>query len=276
VNYENKLIVASISGGKDSTAMALHLLEQGYTQNDFVRIFFDTGWEHKTTYDYLDYLETQIGPIQRFKLNVEVNPEYKTSINKIENMLGFESPFVRLIYKKGIFPNGRIKYCTDLLKLKLAKQYYDLLDCDFVNLVGVRAEESKKRAQYDEWEYNNRFDCYTHRPLLRWDEKQVIDIHKRFNIMPNPLYLHGWDRVGCYPCIYSNKTEVGKIENARVEIIRIIENDLHATFFKRNGINFNIDDTIRWAKTSHGGKQFMLFDVQTPTCEKWGLCSFTG
>lgn len=276
MNYNDKLIVCSISGGKDSTAMALNLLEQGYTPNDFTRIFFDTGWEHEQTYTYLDYLETIIGPIQRFKLHVEKNPEYANSIDQIENMLGFESPFVRLIYKKRIFPNGRIKYCTDSLKLKLAKQYYDSLNCDYVNLVGVRAEESIKRSKYTEWEYNNRFDCYTHRPLLHWTEKNVIDIHHRFNITPNPLYLRGWNRVGCYPCIYSNKKEISKLEAGRVEVIKIIENDLNATFFKRNGVNFDIEQTLLWSKTSHGGKQFMLFDVQTPTCEKWGLCSFAG
>jgi 3'-phosphoadenosine 5'-phosphosulfate sulfotransferase (PAPS reductase)/FAD synthetase len=46
-------IIASVSGGKDSTAMALWLREQGQA---FFPVFMDTGWEHADTYAYLDSL----------------------------------------------------------------------------------------------------------------------------------------------------------------------------------------------------------------------------
>jgi len=276
VDYENKKIVVSVSGGKDSTAMMLHLLKQGYTPSQFTRIFFDTGWEHQDTYTYLDYLETQIGPIIRVKKEVDINPEYQSSIEQIETQLGFTSPFVRLIYKWKMFPNGPIKFCTEHLKLRTANEYFKSLDCDYVNLVGIRKEESRKRATYSDWEYSDRFDCWTHRPILDWTEQDVINIHHEFGILPNNLYLNGWNRVGCYPCIYSNKNEIKHLESKRIDIIRMIEHDLHATFFKRKGIAFPIDETFEWSKTSFGGRQYQLFDTNTPTCEKWGLCSFTG
>ena len=57
INYEDKLIVVSVSGGKDSTAMCLHLFEQGYDKDDFVRVFADTGWESEETYRYLKEIE---------------------------------------------------------------------------------------------------------------------------------------------------------------------------------------------------------------------------
>jgi hypothetical protein len=47
---EGKTVVASISGGKDSAAMSLHLRERGIEHR---RVFMDTGWEAGETYDYL-------------------------------------------------------------------------------------------------------------------------------------------------------------------------------------------------------------------------------
>jgi 3'-phosphoadenosine 5'-phosphosulfate sulfotransferase (PAPS reductase)/FAD synthetase len=56
------IYLASVSGGKDSTAMSLHLRERGIEHR---RVFFDTGWEHAATYEYLDYLGDVLGPIER-------------------------------------------------------------------------------------------------------------------------------------------------------------------------------------------------------------------
>ena len=47
-------VIASVSGGKDSTAMMLYLIE---SNTSFTPVFCDTGWEHPLTYDYLEYLE---------------------------------------------------------------------------------------------------------------------------------------------------------------------------------------------------------------------------
>ena len=43
-------VVASVSGGKDSAAMSLYLCEVGVAHE---RVFMDTGWEHRITYEYL-------------------------------------------------------------------------------------------------------------------------------------------------------------------------------------------------------------------------------
>lgn len=40
---KDRPLVANVSGGKDSTAMALFLIDQGV---DFEPVFCDTGWEH--------------------------------------------------------------------------------------------------------------------------------------------------------------------------------------------------------------------------------------
>lgn len=67
--------VASISGGKDSTAMWIYgMYELG---EDLYPVFADTGHEHPETYRYLDYLEAQLGPIKRVKADFTARIEKK-------------------------------------------------------------------------------------------------------------------------------------------------------------------------------------------------------
>jgi 3'-phosphoadenosine 5'-phosphosulfate sulfotransferase (PAPS reductase)/FAD synthetase len=267
-HYDNYKIVVSMSGGKDSTAMCLNLLEQGYSPEDFTRVFIDTGWEDSSTYEYLRYLEKKVGKIQRLKAEIPIREEDRSQVKKIEDMLGFPSAMVRLIYKNRMFPSGARKWCTPLLKIEPLKEFFTNLDQDAVNLVGIRREESPRRASYTEWEYSDTFECYTHRPLINWTEKQVIDIHTRNQVEPNNLYLKGFSRVGCYPCIYTRKKEINLLTENRIEVIRLLEADIGNTYFKQG----NIDYMLEWSKTSRGGRQYQLFNLNPPSCEKWGLC----
>jgi len=67
-------LVVSMSGGKDSTATYLWLLEQGVLDRveraggTVRRVFADTGWELDETYAYLDVLADRFGPIDRVAL----------------------------------------------------------------------------------------------------------------------------------------------------------------------------------------------------------------
>lgn len=49
----------SFSGGKDSTALLLMLLEKGFDPGDIV--FFDTGWEFPEMYQHINRVESYIG-----------------------------------------------------------------------------------------------------------------------------------------------------------------------------------------------------------------------
>ena len=263
-------LVVGVSGGKDSLAVCLHFDEQGY---EYRRVFSDTGWEHPQTYEYLQYLETVIGKIDYVKRVVEVDDQHKAFVDSIEQDLGFESPFVRLVIYYMCLPNARRKFCTPRLKVDPIAAYLHDLD-DPINVVGIRHDESHKRAKMDQWEWFDHFDCYTWRPILSWSFDDVANIHKRHNVKPNPLYLSGHNRVGCYPCIYANKGDLKNLDDIRASIIKRIEEYVsnqrgkQSTLFK----NMTIDQAVDWAKTSRGGKQYMLFDIEPPTCAKWGMC----
>jgi len=277
--FEGVTLVASVSGGKDSAALSLWLTEQGLEHQ---RIFADTGWEAKQTYEYLETeLADALGPIL---------------------VLRGQRTMPELIRHKGMFPSRLRRFCTQQLKVRPIQKYLKSLTRPIVNVVGIRAAESASRAKMPEWEYDKLLGCDVWRPLINWSEQEVIDIHTRHGLRPNPLYLKGASRVGCWPCIYARKAEirlVAELDPERIELIRQLEEQVEArarqryidegttmeekgyhapTFFHtkshandKKGM-LPIDEAVAWARTSHGGRQVLLFDPEPPGCMRWGLC----
>ena len=301
-------IIVSVSGGKDSTACCLKLFEMGYSKRDFRRVFMDTGWEDASTYEYLDYLEKHIGKIERIRKNVDISkmPEdVQLFIQEEEKRLGHESDFIRMVFKNYCFPNSLRRYCTKALKIEPFADYLLNQENDCIVIVGLRREESRARSTITEWEWSERYQNYVWRPLYLWSEKDVIDIHSRFQVLPNNLYLQGADRVGCYPCIYSKKKHIKMLSQKRINLIDRIERFLGEYNYKRSmgkgtkleamlnnrlkiaGYLYhpmfigklgeeNIHSIHEWSQTTYGGKQLALFDIEEPSCAKWGLCDFGG
>ena len=296
----DRVVIASISGGKDSTAMALHLQELGIP---YRAVNMDTGWEHADTDHYVrEVLPKYIGPIETIVGPMTVKPEAQALVDEIEGMLGRESAMVRLVLNKGSFPSRMGRFCTEQLKTKVMKQYLDGLDNEPLNAVGVRASESVARSKLPEWEWWRLADCEQWRPLLRWSDQDVVDIHKRHNVPPNPLYLRGAHRVGCWPCVYARKSEIRNIAETDPERIDMLE-ALEAAVTERaverlalkgetleskgftngfawfqsmdgGGSCWPIRKVVQWAKTRRGGKQFEMFapPAREWGCMRWGVC----
>lgn len=262
--------------------MCLFLREQGI---EFQPVFIDTGWEHPSTYEYLrGDLEREIGPIQWIR--------------------GPRS-FKELVIHKGMFPSRTRRFCTQRLKVFPMQEHIAALvertDDDVVNAVGIRAAESTPRSKLNEWEWCDGFDCETWRPILGWSEQDVIDIHTRHALAPNPLYLLGARRVGCWPCIYASKAEIrlmAEIDPQRIVEIRELEAEVvdgarrraeargeslerPPAFFQlrqakdhgKNGF-VPIDRVVEWSRTSRGGRQMSMWAAEPPDagCMRWGLC----
>lgn len=258
-------IVASISGGKDSTAMAL-LFKEAELDHHF--IFMDTEWEHPSTNEYLlEYLQPKIGPVK------VLHSDYG----------GMRD----IIFRNNRFPSRLARFCTGELKLRPVRKYIRSLEEEIVNAVGIRAQESLRRSKYPEWEYSKEFKVDVWRPLIRWKEEDVIKMHQRHGIRPNPLYLLGSDRVGCWPCIFSSKKSLRILAEehpTRIDEIRELEHQLNeqrrerdpnakpVSWFSHNGHAVSIDDVIDWAHKDKSGRELFASGDREAGCMRWGLC----
>lgn len=294
-----KTYIASVSGGKDSTAMCLYLKERGIV---YRAVHFDTGWETETTMRYVrEVLPAHIGPIEIRTRLPELAPELEAYALELEGMLGFHSPFVRWVLKKQMFPARVIRYCTQELKVFVVRDVVREIHAANelpVNVVGIRAAESRARAQLPEHEISTSLDCAIWRPILNWTERDVIEIHKRHGVPPNPMYLRGASRVGCYPCIFARKIEVRALTEKRIAVIERLEAIIGQlrleraaiagesvtdtpTFFQRRRRQENepptvaIREHVRWSQTARGSDeqdQQLAFGQFNDGCLRWGLC----
>lgn len=279
VDLSKYVVVANVSGGKDSTALTLWLSEQGI---EHIRIFADTGWEHPDTYRYLDTIEKVVGEIERVRAPLQMRD---------------------LIRKKGMFPGRLHRYCTSELKVKPINAWMDRHDQDFIGVValGIRADESAARANLPEWTFSDAgIDRPVWRPLIAWSLDDVIAIHRRHGLAPNPLYLRGASRVGCWPCIYAAKSDIRMVADEtpeRIETISNLERELKTrrllrmatdpeyaakavakkfrmpTLFAGKKRSIPIAEAVEWSRTTRGGKQLDLIGPDPNAgCMRWGLC----
>ncbi|WP_245583013.1 phosphoadenosine phosphosulfate reductase family protein [Paenibacillus daejeonensis] len=220
--------ILNFSGGKDSTAMFIYAVKE--LGVDIQAVFCDTGNEHPLTYDYLEYIEEELGPIRRVRPDFSAQIERKRMIVQTKwraegvpeeviqsalNMLHpTGNPFLDMCIWKGRFPSTMMRFCTQELKVipNMEQVYMPLLENGHkvISWQGVRAQESAARAKLPEREDTPEgYEIY--RPLLHWSVEDVFAIHEKYGIEPNPLYKQGMGRVGCMPCINCGKQELFEI-----------------------------------------------------------------
>lgn len=198
-------VILSMSGGKDSSAAGLWLQEHGI---EFEAVFMDTGWEHPDTYRYVrETLEPRFGPVRWLQAQRDGEPE----------------TMEKLIRRKGMFPSRVKRFCTQSLKIRPFVEYVKGLSAEdgaVVNVVGIRAGESSARSAMPRWSFEpDMGGIHTWRPIIDWSYQDVIDMHARHELLPNPLYLSGASRVGCWPCINARKAEIRHIVEHDPDVI---------------------------------------------------------
>ncbi len=87
-------------------------------------------------------------------------------------------------------------------------EWMKTIDDDITVYQGIRADESASRSKMAARQWSDDFDAWIERPLLSWSAERCFALMAEYGVKPNPLYLMGAGRVGCFPCVMVNMREL--------------------------------------------------------------------
>lgn len=180
IDLEKPYVVVSFSGGKDSTAMLLHMIELGEHIDEVINV--DTGMEFPGIYAHISQIQKVIE-----------DKGIKFTILKSDKT--FEYFLMDIPQKKTDrlgwgWPAARIRWCTKYLKTELIKKY---VPKDSIHCVGLAADEIVRIKRE-----NNK---HSRHPLVewRWTESDALSYCKSLGYDFGGLY-DKFDRMGCWIC----------------------------------------------------------------------------
>jgi 3'-phosphoadenosine 5'-phosphosulfate sulfotransferase (PAPS reductase)/FAD synthetase len=187
--------VVSFSGGKDSTALAVYLLEH-YPGYPFEFVFCDTGAELPETYDYIRRFESIFG--------VTVTQLTALEMLGIRDKSGRKSFDVILNeYYGGFLPSPQARWCTRMLKIKPFEHY--LGNTKSYSYIAIRADEKRLGYQAGKKpvmlsEQPNIIPVYPFKDLgLGYEDVRAVLDNSGLGF---PSYYEWRSRSGCYFCFY--------------------------------------------------------------------------
>lgn len=233
----NKYIV-SFSGGKDSTALLLFLLDNGIPK-DRIELWHQEidgreaslfDWE--VTPDYCRkvgeafgvpiYFQWKNGGFRREMTRKDARTapiSFEQPDSSVATTGGDRGkPSTRLRFPQPS-PDLRVRWCSAYLKIDVcatAIRHQDRFKgIRTLVLSGERGEESPQRAKYAILEpdradlRNGREPRHVDRfrPLRDWKERDIWDLMEKYRVRPHPCYSMGFGRCSCKFCIFGNATQ---------------------------------------------------------------------
>lgn len=231
--------VVSFSGGKDSTAMLLRMLELGMPVDEI--IFCDTGVEFPQMYEHLNKVERYIGrKITRLK------PEHDYEYMLLEHVVHARNGDIKIGYS---FTDMWGRWCTKYFKKDLMRRYYKHIDRPVVEYIGIAADEPKRVKD----------KCY---PLVEWGWTEADCLQY--------CYDKGFDwgglynlfkRVSCWCCPLQGIGGLRKLRHNFPELWNTLIDWQHKTWRKFRA-DYTVDELeARFAKEDEYEKnQVLLFE----------------
>ena len=144
--------IVSLSGGKDSTAMLLMMLERGESIHSVV--FFDTGWEFPEMLEHIDKLSRHLWKNHALKvwtLHPRLPFEYEMFYKPVKKQSGPDKGIVHR-YGQG-WPSPMRRWCTDR-KVRAIKHFVSSIE-NPIQCVGYAADEADRG--FNDTTYEKRF-----------------------------------------------------------------------------------------------------------------------
>lgn len=275
------LIVVCMSGGKDSIACLLHLIEQGVDLRKVEAWHHDVDgregselmdWPFMADYNrklaeafglpiYFSWLDGGMEG-EMLKDNDYSRPHHVETPEGLVT-LGRDTrrakPGTRLRFPQ-VSANLAVRWCSSACKIDVSRRAlnnqarFDGKKVLFIT--GERREESSNRSKYNQLEPHacdrrsgrkaRHVDAW--RPVLDWSENQVWDILSRHKVIAPVPYRLGWGRSSCMKCIFNDATIWATLQHhfpGSLDAIAAYE-DRFQTTISRNRIN--VIDVAKQAK----------------------------
>jgi 3'-phosphoadenosine 5'-phosphosulfate sulfotransferase (PAPS reductase)/FAD synthetase len=247
-NKYDKIIV-SYSGGKDSTACVLSLLDLGVPKEKIElwhqaidgmsptqKSFFD--WP--STEGYVNKVSEHLGLQLNWQWRAygfygEMNREnsltrdiwylHNNKLNILYTTKGKKTTRKKFPAKS---PDLNKRWCSAYLKIDVCARVINnvIKGGKILFISGERREESPKRAKYKEVELhrtNTRQRLVHHfRPVIDWKEQSVWDIMERYQILPHPVYYLGFPRLSCRSCIFFTPDHWSTLNDVDSKVTQIL------------------------------------------------------
>lgn len=198
-----KLHVVSFSGGKDSTAMLLRMLEEGM-QVDLI-LYCDTGLEFPEMDEHIRKVEAYIG--REITVIKSEHDFMWYALEKERRTRGKVGNTESVKYGYG-WPSMRIRWCTTHLKTEVIDRYLRQLgeSYELIQYVGIAADEPKRKRDLNY-------------PLIDWGMSEADCLkycHDR-GFTWGGLYDHK-KRVSCWCCPLQSLKDLRYLYEHRPEL----------------------------------------------------------
>lgn len=198
--------VLGLSGGKDSSALALYVKETR-PELDVEYFFTDTGYELPETNEFIDQLEEKLGYIHRLN---------DRSLNNIEGRGELE--FKSLLKKhQNYLPSQRDRWCTVQMKLKPFENWVDGFIADgykVKNYVGIRADEPERVGFMTIEKPIESIMPFREDGIVKSDIENIL----QRNGLEMPGYYTWRSRSGCSFCFFQKKIEWVRLKEKHPEL----------------------------------------------------------
>ncbi|PHJ64960.1 phosphoadenosine phosphosulfate reductase [Nostoc linckia z7] len=283
-------VIVALSGGKDSVACLLYLLELGVHKSKIEcwhhlvdgrenPLLFD--WE--CTEDYVRvlcqalgiklYYSWRSGGLEREMLRYNLptaatffeTPEGLKTAGGGSNKLGTRLRFPQL--SAGM----STRWCSSYGKIGVADAAINnqsrFKGKRTLVITGERRQESSARSKYLEFE-SHRTHCQSRhvdhwRPVIDWSSEDTFIIAQKYSLLCHPCYYLGFGRASCQMCIFASDDQLAsvyKIAPHKVNQIAEYERQFSGYWQQKEGKTYTIHRTLSVMERVARGKPFDMKD----------------